>query len=344
MKNIQDHIINEKAPIKKALEQLNKLPNTLTLFVVNEKQQLTGTLTDGDIRRGFLNERSLEDHTGRFVTSNFHYMDNGIDVQKVKKLKNKGIRLLPVIDKNKQIKKVYDLHRLNSVLPLDAVIMAGGRGQRLRPITDTIPKPMIKLGGKPIIEHNIDRLIAYGIENIYISVNYLKEKIMEYFGDGTDKGINIQYIEEEKPLGTAGALSLVKEFENDILLTNSDLFTNIDFEDFYLAFFKRNADMAVASIPYTVNIPYAILEEHKGSITHFKEKPSNTHYANAGIYLLKKELVNKIPQNEFFDSTNLMQDTIDSNKKVIHNPLIGYWIDIGNHEDLQRAQEIVKHI
>jgi len=231
MKNIQDHIINEKAPIKKALEQLNKLPNTLTLFVVNEKQQLTGTLTDGDIRRGFLNERSLEDHTGRFVTSNFHYMDNGIDVQKVKKLKNKGIRLLPVIDKNKQIKKVYDLHRLNSVLPLDAVIMAGGRGQRLRPITDTIPKPMIKLGGKPIIEHNIDRLIAYGIENIYISVNYLKEKIMEYFGDGTDKGINIQYIEEEKPLGTAGALSLVKEFENDILLTNSDLFTNIDFED-----------------------------------------------------------------------------------------------------------------
>ncbi|MEA3447195.1 MAG: nucleotidyltransferase family protein [Bacteroidota bacterium] len=344
MKNIQDHIIHEKAPIKKALEQLNKLPNTLTLFVVNEKQQLIGTLTDGDIRRGFLSGRTLEDNTGRFVTSNFHYMNNGIDVQKVKKLKNKGIRLLPVIDDNRQIIKVYDLHRLNSVLPLDAVIMAGGRGKRLRPITDTIPKPMIELGGKPIIEHNIDRLISYGIENVYISVNYLKEQIIAYFGDGTKKGINIQYIEEEQPLGTAGALSLVKEFENDILLTNSDLFTNIDYEDLYLNFLKKNADMAIASIPYTVNIPYAIFEEKHTNIKGFKEKPSNTHYANAGIYIIKQKLLKYIPENQFYNTTDLMEACIAKKETLIHNPVIGYWIDIGKHEDLKRAQEIVKHV
>ncbi len=344
LSNIQDHIIHEKAPIKKALEQLNKLPKTLTLFVVNEEQQLLGTLTDGDIRRGFLNGRTLLDTTGLFVTSNFHYLNNEIDVQKVKELKNKGIRLLPVIDENKQIKKVYDLHRLNSVLPLDAVIMAGGRGQRLRPITDTIPKPMIELGGKLIIEHNIDRLISYGIENIYISVNYLKEQIIDYFGDGSSKGVNIQYIEEEKPLGTAGSLSLVNDFENDILLTNSDLFTNIDYEDFFLAFEEQKAEMAVASIPYTVNIPYAILEEEKGAIKDFKEKPTKTHYANAGIYLIKKEMIKAIPKNEFYNSTDLLQEMINSGKKVIHNSLIGYWIDIGKHEDLKRAQEIVKHI
>lgn len=326
------------------MAQINKLPKTLTLFVVDDKKQLIGTLTDGDIRRGFLNGNTLNDTVEHFASIDFHYLNNGIDVQIVKKLKNKGIRLLPVINENKQITKIYDLHSLNSVLPLDAVIMAGGRGQRLRPLTDSVPKPMLELAGKPIIEHNIDMLISYGVENIYISVNYLKEQIIDYIGDGTEKGINIQYIEEEKPLGTAGALSLMKEFKNDILLTNSDLFTNIDYEDFYLAFLNHNADMAVASIPYTVNIPYAILEEQKGTITHFKEKPSNTHYANAGIYLLKKELVNQIPENKFFNSTDLMQKAIDANKKVIHNPLIGYWIDIGKHEDLQRAQEIVKHI
>jgi dTDP-glucose pyrophosphorylase len=342
--DISSHTIKNRASIKEAMSQINKLPKTLTLFVVDDKGQLIGTLTDGDIRRGFLNGRTLDDVVEPFVSRQFHYLNNGIDVQKVKALKNKGIRLLPVLNKNKQIIKVYDLHRLNSVLPLDAVIMAGGRGERLRPLTDTLPKPMLKLGDKPIIEHSIDRLISYGIENIYISVNYLKEKIIDYFGDGTEKGINIRYIEEQKPLGTAGGLSLVNSFDNDILLTNADLFTNIDYEDFFLAYLKNNADMAIASIPYTINIPYAILEETEGAITNFKEKPSNTHYANAGIYLIKKELVKQVPTNEFFNSTDLMQQAIDANKKVIHNPLIGYWIDIGKHEDLKRAQEIVKHI
>ncbi|MGM0613436.1 MAG: nucleotidyltransferase family protein [Bacteroidota bacterium] len=340
---MQEHIIHEKAPIKKALEQLNKLPKTLTLFVVNAKQQLLGTLTDGDIRRGFLKGRTLEDTVGLFVTADFHYLNNEIDVQKVKELKDKGIRLLPVIDESMRIKKVYDLHRLNSILPLDAVIMAGGRGQRLRPITDTVPKSMVKLGGKPIIEHTIDRLISYGIENIYISVNYLKEQIMDYFGDGSEKSITIQYIEEAKPLGTAGALSLVEDFSNDILLTNSDLFTNIDYEDFYLAFLEQKADMGIASIPYTVNIPYAILDEENNTVQSFKEKPSHTHYANGGIYLIKKEIITQIPENIFFNTTDLMQKLIDGKMNVIHNPLTGYWIDIGKHEDLKRAQEIVKH-
>jgi dTDP-glucose pyrophosphorylase len=344
MKNIQGHIINQDAPIKKALSQLNKLPKTLTLFVLNDNEQLTGTLTDGDIRRGFLKGRTLDDQVWQFVTSDFHYLENGIDVHKVKLLKSQGIRLLPVLDNNKNIIKVYDLHKMHSILPLDAVIMAGGRGERLKPLTDSIPKPMLKLGEKPLIEHNIDRLISFGIENIYISVNYLKEQIIDYFGDGNDKGVNIKYIEEENPLGTAGALSLVENFKNDILLANADLFTNIDYEDLYLAFLNNKADMAIASLPYIVNVPYAILEEKEGNITNFKEKPSNTHYANAGIYIIKKELVKEIPKNKFYNTTDLMQKSIDLNKRILHNPIIGYWIDIGQHEDLNRAREIVKHI
>lgn len=344
MKNIQDHYIYPNASIKEAMMQINNLPKTLTLFVISENKQLIGTLTDGDIRRGLLEGKTLEDNVGNFISEFFHFLDDGIDVYQIKKLKEKGIRLLPVLNSNKEIVKVFDLHQLNSVLPLDAVIMAGGRGQRLKPITDTIPKPMIKLGDKPIIEHTIDHLISFGIERIYISVNYLREQIMDYFGDGSDKGICIEYIEEETPLGTVGSLSLVDKFENDILLTNSDLFTNIDYEDFYLAFHNKHADLAIASVPYTIHIPYAILEADNNFIKRFKEKPSNTYYANAGIYLLKKEIIDKIPQNEFYNATDLMQYVIDNNKRIIHNPLIGYWIDIGKHEDLKKAEEITKHL
>ena len=343
MTNIQDHIIDQNVSIKEALAQINKLPKTQTLFVVNGNNQLLGTLTDGDIRRGFLKGNTLEDKVDSFIPEKFHSLENGIDVHHIRQLKKKGIRLLPVLNQNKEIEKVYDLHQLKSVLPLDAVIMAGGRGERLKPITDTIPKPMIKLGNKPIIEYNIDHLISYGIENIYLAVNYLKEQIIEYFGNGSNKGISIKYIEESDPMGTAGALSLVDGFENDVLLTNSDLFTNIDYEDFYLAFLDKQADMAIASVPYTVNIPYAILEEENSFIHGFKEKPSNTHYANAGIYIIQKELVKTIPEGTFYNATNLIQDMIDSNKKIIHNPLIGYWNDIGKPEDLNRAQEIVNH-
>lgn len=345
MNNIQEHIISKDASVRQALEMLNKLPKTLTLFALNEKNQLVGTLTDGDIRRGFINNKTLDDPVNSFLTSNFHYLDhNQIDVKKIKEIKAKGIKLLPVLNEQKEIIKIYDLQKVKSILPLCAVIMAGGKGERLAPITNTIPKPMILLGNRPIIEHNIDRLISFGIEKIYISVNYLKDQIIDYFGDGSKKGIEIEYIHEDKPLGTAGALSLISNFTQDILLLNSDLFTNIDYEDLYLTYIEQKANLAIASTPYTVNIPYAILRENENVIQSFKEKPTNTHYANAGIYIIQKDLIKSVPKNTFYNATDLLQNTLDKKLKVVHNPIVGYWIDIGKHEDLVRAKDIAKHI
>lgn len=344
LKNIEEHLILYNKTVLDALKQLNKLPKTLTLFVVNENKQLLGTLTDGDIRRGLINGKTLNDPIQHIITEQFYSIGTHVDVQFIKKLKTDGIRLLPVLNEQKEIVKVYDLNCLQSVLPLDVVIMAGGRGERLRPATDTIPKPMIPLGNKPIIEHTIDHLITFGIEKMYISVNYLKEQIVDYFGDGAKKGIQIQYIKETKPLGTAGALTLINNYSNDVLLTNSDLFTSIDYEDLYLAFLEKNADIAIASVPYTVNIPYAILEEKENSVQSFKEKPSNTHYANAGIYIIKKELLKDIPQNTFYNATDLIQFALDRSLKVVHNQIVGYWIDIGKPEDIKKAREIIKHI
>ncbi len=344
MEEFNKYLINQNSPIKDALVQINSLKHSLTLFVINDQSQLVGALTDGDIRRGLISGNSLDDTVGKFITNKFYYLDNGIDVKKIHELKNKDIGLLPVLNSKGEITKVYNLKRLNSILPVDAIIMAGGKGERLRPLTNNIPKPMLKIGNKPILEHTIDRLISYGIETIYISVNYLKDQIIDYFGDGATKGIKIKYLEEEKPLGTAGSLSLLSNLRQDVLVTNSDLFTNIDYEDLYLSFLSKKAEIAIASVPYTVNIPYAIFEEQENIVSSFKEKPINTYYANAGIYVLKKELINDIPKSSFFNMTDLMQAILDNNKKIIHNPLIGYWIDIGKKEDLNKALEIVKHL
>jgi len=248
------------------------------------------------------------------------------------------------LDDDCRITKVYDLKRRKSILPLECMIMAGGRGERLRPLTDSKPKPMLPLGGKPIIEHNIDRLICFGIEKIYISVNYLGNQIAEYFGDGSSKGISIEYIWEDQYLGTAGALSLIEKINTDhILLMNSDLFTDANFEDLYLNVLENDAQMGVATIPYTTKIPYGIFAINGNQIVGIKEKPTYTNYANAGIYIINRNIIDKIPKNKFYNITDLMDQLIFEKLSIIHNSIIGYWIDIGQHQDYINAQEIIRH-
>lgn len=345
MKSFSKHLVPNGITILEALHKLNKLSGKPTLFVLDEKKSLVGTLTDGDIRRGFVNGLQLNNKIDDFMLKDYHFLLNGPDPEKISSIKRKGISLLPLLNDKREIVKIYDINKLKTILPVDAVIMAGGRGERLKPLTDTTPKPMLKIGRKPIIEHTIDWLIEFGIENIYISVGYLSTKIMDYFGDGSNKGISIKYIEEDKPLGTIGALSLVEEFNKEtILVMNSDLFTNIDYENLYLNYSKENADMAVASVSHTVNIPYAVFERDGSLINALKEKPKNTYYANAGIYLLKRKVIKHIQKNQFFNATDLMEVVIKKKMKLIHNSIIGYWIDIGRFEDYEKAKEIARHI
>ena len=244
-----------------------------------------------------------------------------------------------------QIINVVNFRHQKSYLPVDALIMAGGRGERLLPLTDTTPKRLLKVGEKPIIEHNIDRLNTYGIDDIWISVRYLGQQLVDYFQDGSEKALRINYVWEENALGTAGALALVEGFIHDhVLMMNSDLLTNIDFEHLYLFFEEQHADFAVACIPYQVNVPYAVMEMQDKLVTGFKEKPTYTHYSNAGIYLMKREVLECIPKNQAFNATDLMELLIQSNKKVVAYPLVGYWLDIGKHEDYQKAQLDIKQI
>jgi NDP-sugar pyrophosphorylase family protein len=195
------------------------------------------------------------------------------------------------------------------------------------------------------MEHNLDRLAMFGIDDFWISVKYLGGQIQQHFGDGKNKNINIEYVWEDKPLGTIGAISQIVNFKHDyVLITNSDLLTNLDYEQFFLEFIKQEADLAILTIPYQVNVPYAVLDTIEGKVKSFKEKPTYTYYSIGGIYLLKREVLRFIPKNNFYNATDLIEQLIEKNFKVISIPFSGYWLDVGKHEDLEMAQNDIKSI
>lgn len=346
MQTFLRHITDINTPVREALKQLNNLASDAILFLVNDNNVLLGSLTDGDLRRGFIKGLGFENHLSEFIQPNPKYIQQGkYDLYEIIELRKKHFSVFPVVNSRIQIINVVNFKHQKSYLPVDALIMAGGKGERLKPLTDTTPKPLLKIGEKPIIEHNIDRLASFGVDDIWLSVRYLGEQLENYFGDGSKKGIRVKYVWEDNPLGTAGALALVNDFVHDyILLMNSDLLTNIDFEDFFLFFKKEEADLAVACIPYQVNIPYAVMETDGKMVTGFKEKPTYTHYSNAGIYLMKKNTINLLPKNKYFNATDLMEKLINVGSKVVAYPLMGYWLDIGKHDDFVKAQIDIKQI
>ncbi len=341
----QKHTILYSGSISDALSQLNELGEDLTLFVLNENGILLGTITDGDIRRGLLNSLTLSDPVEKVMFSNFRFAKRGGDeLEKVEALKELGIKLLPLLDDDGKILKLLNLSILRTILPLDVVIMAGGEGRRLRPLTEKTPKPLLRVGSKPILEHSIDSLVNFGVENFWLCIGYLGEQIESYFQDGSSKGINITYVKEEKPLGTLGAARTISDFmHNHLLVINSDILTNLDYQKFYSKFLAEDADLAVATVPYNVNVPYAVLETTNGHVVSFREKPTYTYHSNAGIYLIKRETLKYIPDG-FFNATDLMEQLIENGKRVISYPMTGYWLDVGKHEDYAKANEDIKYI
>lgn len=345
MEKFSKYLIKDTATIKEALDALNNLSSdTLTLFVINKSQIMVGALTDGDIRRWLVSGGRLEDAVVKAMEKDFHYIQTKIDVREIKRLRENQIKLVPYLDSNGKITAVYDLKRKKSILPIDAVLMAGGKGERLRPLTEKTPKPLLPVGEKTIIDYNIERLLLYGVEHISVTVNYLREQIEAHF-EKKRENIQIQCVREPKYLGTIGSVKFIETFHNDtLLIMNSDLFTNIDYEDFYLHFLKYDADMSVAAIPYSISVPYGIFELDNHYIQGIKEKPVYNYYANAGIYLIKKSLIEFIPDNTYCDATDLINLLISIGKSIIRYPLVGYWVDIGKHEDYKKVWDLVKHI
>ncbi len=350
MKNYRRNTIQENCSIKDALRKLNVISNNfpdhpLTLLILNRREQLVGTLTDGDIRRKLVTGSMLDDCISSCMNKNFVSLrKNGLEYHSLSEYKAQGVKLLPILNGNKDIFKVYNLLKVNSILPLETVIMAGGKGTRLRPMTFKRPKPLLMVGDKPIIQHNVDRLLTYGIENITISIRYLGEQIISHFSNGNGEGMNIKYIREDEPLGTAGSLSLIDKFRsNTILLTNSDVLTTLNYEEFYLDFIERGADLSVVTIPYNIKVPYGVFDLHQNNcVSSLEEKPEYTYFANAGIYLIKKELIDRISKNKHLDITDFIEEQIARGRNVVSFPFLGYWQDIGKPDDFENAQKDIQ--
>ena len=344
---MNNHIINKDITLIEALSRINEIaPEPLVLFVLDEENRMVGTLTDGDSRRALIAGASVNDKVEKIMHKNFNYikveeLDN---VKEIKRQRDLMMRLVPILDKEHHIVEIINLERYKTRLPIDAVLMAGGKGERLRPLTEKTPKPLLKVGDKCIIDHNIDRLIDYGVKHISVTVNYLKEQLEEHFSEPRGE-VQIQTVREPKFLGTIGSIKFVENFYNDtVLVMNSDLFTNINYEDFFLHFQQHDAEMLLAAVPYDISIPYGILDLDGHDIHGLIEKPKFNYYTNAGIYLIKRRALDEIPADTFFNATDLVEKLIAEKKKVVRYPLAGYWIDIGNPDEYYKACEMAKHI
>lgn len=341
------YIISQDKTLIEALKQINDLvTGPLVLFALDNEDRMVGTLTDGDVRRALINGFELTEPVSAVMNHRYNYVSETEDnlVKSLHHQRELKMKLVPILDDKKHITDIVNLERFITKLPIDAVLMAGGKGERLRPLTEKTPKPLLIVGNKCIIDHNIDRLLSYGVEHISVTVNYLHEQLEEHFAEPRGE-VQVQTVREPKYLGTIGSIRFVKEFFNDtILVMNSDLFTNINYEDFYLHFKEHDADMSVAAVPYDVDIPFGILNLDGRNITGLTEKPHYGYYANAGIYLIKKSALDLIPEDRMFHSTDLVEALIAAGRKVIRFPLNGTWIDIGTPQEYRRANDMVKHM
>ena len=339
MKNIKKIIISKEISIKKALKVISNGAIKIAI-VVDKKGKLIGTLTDGDIRRGFLKGLDLNSSIKSIVHKRpITAKKNEIKEKLLKIALSKKIYQIPIIDKKR---KVIGVHIIDEFIkPYNksnkVVIMAGGMGIRLRPLTNNLPKPMLKIGNKPILEIIINKIKKSGFKNIIISVNYKSNIIKDHFKNGDKFGVNIEYIHEKKKMGTAGALSLIKaKLNKPFFVINGDVITNLDFEKMIDFHIQHESQATMCIREYNIESPYGEVKTDKENIVLIEEKPTHKVFVNAGIYILNPECINFIPKKTF-DMPTLFKKLIAKKKKTVSFPLGEYWIDIGGFNEYKKA-------
>lgn len=311
------------------------------VLVVDAERRLLGTVTDGDIRRALIAGLPIDAPiaqamNGRPVVA--QAQASGAEI--AASMRSSGLLQMPVIDSAGRLVALHLLHDTDAETrhPNRVLLMAGGAGRRLRPLTDSVPKPMLEIGGRPILETILSAFAAQGFERFYISVNYRAEVIRDHFGDGSKWKVGIEYIEEGEPLGTAGALSLLPERPADpLFVMNADLLTRVDFEalrDFHAA---AGAIATMCVREYAFEVPYGVIEMDGGRLSDIVEKPTFSHFINAGIYLLSPEAVAAVPRGSPYDMTSLFRDLIARGAHCASFPVHEYWLDIGQTADFERA-------
>ena len=318
-------------------------------LLVDAKCRLIRTVTDGDLRRAILGGHALDSQLAaaiEMITTRAITAPIGTPrVEQLSIMLNAQVRHLPLLQPDGTVADLACADRVpEEMLELQAVIMAGGFGTRLRPLTDDTPKPMLPVGGRPLMERTIESLQKAGIHRINVTTHFMPEKIMKHFGGGQRFGVELNYVSEEQPLGTAGALRLISEVDEPLLVMNGDILTNIDFRSLMKFHREHNAKLTVAVRQYEMQVPYGVVEAKDGVVTGLREKPRITFLVNAGIYLLEPSVLKQIPDAGRYDMTDLISRLLNNGETVVGYPVMEYWLDIGKHDDFQQAQEDVTRV
>lgn len=350
--DIESILITPLVTIKDAVEKIETAHKAVAI-VVDDGRRLLGLITDGDVRRAILDDVDLalpvstllERRAQRFNQEPISAPTTSTRAERIALMRRHTIRHLPIVRQNGV---VVELETIDDILAgssddLTAVVMAGGFGTRLRPLTTHLPKPMLPLDGKPLLEHQVEQLRLAGIRKVRFTTHYRREQIADYFRDGTDFGVEIEYLEESHPLGTAGALGLVDEPPGPLLVINGDILTSADFGAMLAFHHEHHADMTVAVRQIVERLPYGIVEVDGVRLTRIDEKPRRRHLVNAGLYVIGPHALNLVPRDgSRFDMPDLIGTLAESGHRVVTFPIHEYWRDIGQPADYARAQADVQ--
>lgn len=342
MKQWEAALVSPGTSLENAIEVLDRAALRIVL-VADEQRRLLGTLTDGDIRRALIRHLSMTSAVDEVMNPNPRVAGPDWSRDRLLQLmEQQQILQLPVVDEDKRIVGLENLHDLLNQKTLDnpVFLMAGGFGTRLRPLTNDCPKPMLKVGDKPILQLILENFVRAGFHRFYISTHYMPEVIREHFGDGSDWGVSIQYIHEEEPLGTGGALGLLPKDEIDLplFMMNGDLLTSLNFQNLLQFHQEHPASATMCVREYEYQVPYGVIQSQGRHITSMVEKPVQRFFVNAGVYLLAPELVQRAPKSQHIDMPTLLKQEIAQQRHVNMFPIHEYWLDIGRMDDFRKAQ------
>ncbi len=350
-RDLDSFCIRESASIRDVISLIDRNRQGIAL-VVDDDRQLVGTITDGDIRRAMLAnielsspasvvlERKAGSRFARPITAPV----SADPAMFVRLMNDYGVAHLPLLDDKARVVGVATLEEFvrDEILPLRAVIMAGGRGQRLHPLTENTPKPMLQVGGQPLMEIIVEQLRDAGIRRLHVATHHNAEKIRQHFGDGRKFGVDIMYVNEHRPLGTAGALGLVGATPEPMLVINGDILTQVDFRAMLTFHREQQGELTVAVRQYQVQVPFGVIECDGALVSQLTEKPQLTFFINAGIYLLEPVVCRYVSDDEHLDMPELIQRLLADHRRVVSFPVREYWLDIGLPDDYLRAQNDVK--
>ncbi len=339
--NVQDYLIGPQAAIFDAIACIDRSGLQIAL-VVDDEGRLMGTLTDGDIRRALLRNLPLTQPVADVMTRHPRLAPVDSDDTKLfRMMRALQIRHLPLVDEDG---RVVGLRTLTGLLQTPrrsnrVVLMAGGLGVRLHPLTRTVPKPMLSVGGKPLLETILETFIDYGFWRFSISLNYLAETIVGHFGDGSRWGVEIEYLREPARMGTAGSLSLLGETPAEpFIVMNGDILTAVDFGEMLHFHLDNKALATMALHEYSFQVPYGVARVEDHRLVGITEKPIHHHFINAGIYVLDPRALDRIPKETVFDMPDLFRCLIAEGQTTVAFPIREYWLDIGQPQDLQKAE------